>query len=221
MRRCLYLAVILAFFIASVSPNQAFGRSRKAPKAKKETPQQTLATLLSWMTGYFSSAQQAQKDSDYFDIRLRLVQIWKERNDGYWLYVEQATAGSEDKPYRQRVYNIRVRDDSTFESVVYSIPEPLRFAGKWAEEAPLGHLTVDSLLLRDGCAVVLRKVGSIAFTGGTEGTGCTSDLKGAAYATSEVTISKNQIISWDRGYDADNRQVWGARKGGYVFKRLE
>ncbi len=221
MKRNLHLIVIVVCLAAIWASDQAVARSRKAPKAKKETPQQTLTTLLSWMTGYFSSAQQAQKDSDYFDIRLRTVQIWKERRDGYWLYVEQATAGSEDKPYRQRVYNIRVRDDSTFESVVYSIPEPLRFAGKWSEPDPLGPLTVDSLLLRDGCAVTLRKIGSIAFTGGTDSMGCTSDLKGAAYATSEVTISKNQIISWDRGYDADGRQVWGARKGGYVFKRVD
>jgi hypothetical protein len=25
--------------------------------------------------------------------------------------------------------------------------------------------------------------------------------------------------SWDRGYDVDDRQVWGARTGPYVFER--
>lgn len=209
------------FFVAAIDNSIAEAGSKKAPKAKKVSQKEELATLLGWMTGYFSSAQQAEKDSDYFDIRLRMVQIWKDRKDGYWLYVEQAIAGNEEKPYRQRVYNIRVRDDSTFESVVYALPEPLRFAGKWNDDEPLYPLNIDSLLLRDGCNVFLRKVGSIAFTGGTIGKGCISDIKGAAYATSEVTISKNQIISWDRGFDADGNQVWGARKGGYVFKRVE
>jgi len=32
-----------------------------------------------------------------------MVQIWEERTDGYWLYVEQAIAGYQDKPYRQRI----------------------------------------------------------------------------------------------------------------------
>jgi hypothetical protein len=25
------------------------------------------------------------------------------------------------------------------------------------------------------------------------------------------------MLSWDRGYNADGKQVWGAEKGGYRF----
>jgi hypothetical protein len=28
------------------------------------------------------------------------------------------------------------------------------------------------------------------------------------------------MISWDRGFDADGNQVWGAEGGGYVFHRM-
>jgi len=37
--------------------------------------------LLTWMSGSFSSAEQAEADTNYYDIRLEMVQIWKERND--------------------------------------------------------------------------------------------------------------------------------------------
>ena len=39
----------------------------------------------------------------------------------------------------------------------------------------------------------------------------------AAYATSEVVIIPGRIESWDRGFDADGNQVWGAASGPYVF----
>jgi hypothetical protein len=62
---------------------------------------------------------------------------------------------------------------------------------------------------------------AIHFFGSTHGTACTSELRGASYATSEVKIYRDRIVSWDRGYSSDNAQVWGATKGGYVFLRQE
>jgi hypothetical protein len=43
---------------------------------------------------------------------------------------------------------------------------------------------------------------------------------GAVYATSEVTVTPEALISWDRGFGAAGEQVWGAVTGGYVFKKL-
>jgi hypothetical protein len=28
------------------------------------------------------------------------------------------------------------------------------------------------------------------------------------------------LASWDRGFDSTDNQVWGAEKGGYIFKKL-
>jgi len=88
-----------------------------------------LQRLASWMTGSFSSEEQAAQDTDYVDVRLHMVRIWKDRPDGYWLYVEQAVAWSLDKPYRQRIYQLTQLTDDLFLSRVYEIVEPLRFAG--------------------------------------------------------------------------------------------
>ena len=50
-------------------------------------------------------------------------------------------------------------------------------------------------------------------------TGSGSTLRGATYAVSDVTLSATQILSWDRGYDAQDNQVWGAEAGPYEFLR--
>jgi hypothetical protein len=178
-------------------------------------------TLVDWMSGSFSSAAQAAADSAYYDIRLEMAPIWTDRSDAHWLYVEQAVGGMTDKPYRQRVYRVDQGDDGDFTSAVFTLPDPERYVGAWKQEKPLAELSPDDLELRQGCTVVLQFDGQGQFTGGTEGTGCASGLRGAAYATSEVTVGPGRIESWDRGFDAEGVQVWGAEKGPYIFLRGE
>jgi len=180
-----------------------------------------LAQLTCWLTGSFSSRAQSEADSAFYDIRLEMHRIWPERQDGNWLYVEQAVADQRDRPYRQRVYHLTPLDDGAFESAVFTLPDPARFvcAGKLSGPA-LGSLTPDSLTIRQGCAIVLRRVDEASFAGSTQDQDCGSSLRGASYATSEVIVRVDRLISWDRGFDAEGVQVWGAEKGGYVFDRV-
>ncbi|MFC1573289.1 chromophore lyase CpcT/CpeT [Candidatus Eisenbacteria bacterium] len=186
------------------------------------TPQtdRELTRLAEWMTGYFNSAEQAAADSAYYDIRLRMVPIWRDRLDGYWLYVEQAVVRMEHRPYRQRVYHVTRASEDTFESAVYELPNPLRFVGAWRQPGLFASLTPDSLEIRTGCSIILRKTDKHTYEGSTQDQECLSSLRGASYATSEVIIRKDQLMSWDRGFDEEGNQVWGATKGGYAFKRL-
>ena len=94
-----------------------------------------LETVVGWMSGSFSSADQAAEDLDFYHITLEMAPIWTDR------------------------------------------------------------------------------------AGETRGTGSKSALRGASYAASEVVVTPEGIESWDRGFDADGRQVWGAEEGAYVFKR--
>lgn len=73
-------------------------------KAPPSTIDPDMFELLEWMTGHFSSREQAAADSAYYDIRLHMVPIWPDRKDGHWLYVEQLMVGR--TPYRQRVYHV-------------------------------------------------------------------------------------------------------------------
>ncbi len=190
-----------------------------APTAAQFEPE--LTELCEWMTGSFSSAAQAVSDPEgYFDIRLEMVRIWPLRTDGIWLYVEQAAAESLDKPYRQRVYQVFETQPGTYASEVYLVPgDPLRFAGGFADPSRLADLKPAELELRRGCGVFLvRSEGAFV---GSSGVGtCPSNLRGAAYAISDITIAADVLTSWDRGYDFRGVQVWGATKGPYVFEKV-
>jgi hypothetical protein len=153
-------------------------------------------------------------------VRLVIVPIWRGRPDARWFYVEQAIAGREDRPYRQRVYRLMENEQGAFESAVFTLPDAARFAGAWREAEPLAGLTPDSLAERRGCSVFLRRDGS-AYRGGTVGGACASELRGAAHATSEVTIERDRMITLDRGFDAEGRQAWGSTAGGYEFRRVK
>ena len=185
-----------------------------------QAPPSDFEQLVAWMTGSFSSAAQAGEDPEFFDIRLHMARVWKGRDDGVWLYVEQAVAESPDAPYRQRVYRVRELAPELFESRVYSFEDPSPWVGAWALDEPLAGVGPEDLRDREGCAILMRRRGD-AFMGGTLGRLCQSRLRGAAYATSEVEITADQMVSWDRGFDDSGTQVWGSESGGYLFRRIE
>jgi len=105
-----------------------------ACQESKNSGDPDLDKLTEYMTGSFSSAKLAEADTNFFDIRLEMKQIWKEREDVVWLYVEQAASWALDKPYRQRVFRLQCIKNNQFESTVFTFNAPLRFAGDWAEK---------------------------------------------------------------------------------------
>jgi CpeT protein len=86
-----------------------------------------LEKLASIMTGKFSSEKQAKTDTNYFNISLVMSRIWLDRNDGIWLYVEQAQSTKPNKPYRQRVYRLLRPSADTYTSDIYTIKEAISF----------------------------------------------------------------------------------------------
>lgn len=176
--------------------------------------------MINWMTGEFSSAEQAAQDSSYFDISLKMTRIWPEKKTGAWVYVEQAVASTPSEPYRQRVYFIRELGDGQFSSDIYTLPDEEKFIGAWKDVSVFADMDQFDLKYKDGCAVFLDYDG-FQYSGSTNEKTCKSSLRGANYATSEVEVTKGVLKSWDRGYDEDGSQVWGAEKGAYIFKKNE
>ena len=188
--------------------------SKKINSAK--TNDDELSKLTSLMVGVFSSETQSKADTSYFNISLVMTQIWSDRTDGKWLYVEQAVASKLDKPYRQRVYHLQHPSKDVFTSDIYTIKDPLSFAGLTNDRLKKDKLTYDLIELKDGCTVTLVKHNDI-YEGGTHAEKCPSDLRGAKYATTKILLKNGELDSWDQGFDATGKQVWGATKGGYIF----
>ena len=184
------------------------------PSARSADP--GLLHFASLLTGEFSSAEQAKRDTSYFNIHLSMSRIWSDRSDGVWLYVEQAMDARRDKPYRQRVYQLTRGAEGDFVSEIYTIKNAADVIGLQNSAAKKSLLTPNAIERKEGCAVHMRPVND-AYEGGTVGSACPSDLRGASYATTVITLKQGELVSWDRGFDAKGNQVWGAVNGGYVF----
>ena len=168
------------------------------------------------MEGSYTSAEQSKSDTSYMEIELEMVRIWGKRKDGAWFYVEQAAADTKDRPYRQRVYHVQEVNDSTFTNDILTIKSGEALYGAYKDPVKLDALRADSLNVLEGCTMRLQRRGNV-YVGGTNGRDCANSRNGATYATSEVSLFSNRMVSWDRGFNDAGKQVWGAEKGGYVF----
>jgi len=188
-------------------------------QASSQSLDPDLQNLKTWMSGSFSSQEQADADTNFFDIRLQMVPIWEHSTDDVWLYVEQAASWNLEKPYRQRVYRLSKLGNGSIESAVFMINNPLQYAGAYENRELLRSLESDSVYEKVGCSIIL-KFDEDAYVGTTIEDQCPSDLYGAKYATSEVSIKADVLESLDRGYDSGGNQVWGSEYGPYIFKKL-
>ena len=175
-----------------------------------------LESIAVTMEGSYTNAEQARADTNYMEVELEMVRIWGKRKDGAWFYVEQAAADTKDKPYRQRVYHVQEVNDSTFTSDILTIKSGEALQGAYKDPVKIDALRADSLDLLEGCTMRLQRRGNV-YVGGTNGRDCANTRNGASYATSEVSVYSDRMVTWDRGYNEAGVQVWGAEKGGYIF----
>lgn len=187
-------------------------------KSPAENVDNDVNELFALMQGSYNSEKQSLADSTYYNISLHMYPIWEEK--GNWLYVEQAMNSMQDKPYRQRIYEVKRNENGQLTSYVYTLPNDSLWIGKWKTPEAFNDLSMENLRLRDGCEVVLTKKSDSSFVGTTQNGTCESTLRGASYAMSEVEITAKGITSWDQGFDSEGQQVWGATEGGYVFDKL-
>ena len=212
MKRIFFLAIItLCFSCKNDSKTET-------PEIEDKTDTE-LAELFSIMQGSYNSEVQSKVDSSYYNISLHMYPIWEHK--GHFLYVEQALNSMQDRPYRQRIYEVTRMTDSTFSSAVYNLPVDSLWIGKWKTPKAFDSISMDDIALKKGCEVILKRIGPNHFMGETGKQTCESSLRGASYATSEVEILEDKILSWDRGFDANGEHVWGAEKGGYIFNKLD
>ena len=208
MKNLTYLLVLICFMSC---------KDNTENKESVTTNDASFDKLFSLMQGSFDSEAQAKADSTYYNISLHMYPIWEDK--GHFLYVEQALKSMQDKPYRQRIYEVKRLTDSTFGSYVYKIPNDSLWIGKWKTPKAFDSINLKQIELKKGCEVVLKQISNNTFKGSTGENTCESTMRGASFATSQVEISENKIMSWDRGFDKDGNYVWGAEKAGYVFNK--
>lgn len=207
MKKTLFLLAITTLFLGcKSSQNKTFKNSSE------------LNELVTIMQGHYSSELQSKEDKEYYNISLRMTPIWKDK--GNYLFVEQAIFDKQDKPYRVRIYKVHQVGEK-FISEIYTIKNEKDWIGKWSTPKVYDQLQESDIELKVGCEVTLKREGKNKFSGATGDKTCPSELRGASFANSIVTVTQNEIHSWDQGFDKEGKQVWGATKGGYRFVKIE
>jgi hypothetical protein len=170
-----------------------------------------------------SRAQSASPDFDW--VESEMVILKSDSTTGVWLYQENAILGAapadtpkadaKEKPYFQVIIQLRDLGQGRVHTTTYRLETP--------EAKAAAKRT-----LREGVAFDLSLIGGVACMGSmTEiargywrgETECPNGYKGGVKVDSQSLRTPDTYVNWDRGFDANGKQVWGPAEGGYVFNR--
>ncbi|XP_038685342.1 chromophore lyase CRL, chloroplastic-like isoform X2 [Tripterygium wilfordii] len=167
------------------------------------------------LSGEKFSMEQASRDPDnYFNIRMHTCPAAEMVDGSKVLYLEQAFWRTPKKPFRQRfnmLSSYAIRDAEEYKN----------FCDRPKDQRPLPEEVISDIAEHLMTIPLKRcdRVKRCLYEGSTPPGGFPNSWSGATYCTSEVAIVKNnEMHIWDRGYDDDGNQVWGAKEGPYEFK---
>lgn len=149
---------------------------------------------------------------------LRGMRVWRDRDDGDWVYVERTAEGQTPE---RTVYQVGYGGAGAYTAHVYAVPDgvpPLAEAGA-AGADPLDGLTPEALDARAGCTLVFDRTGPGAYVGVTEGTACAPTAPAASHALTEIRVDDGLSV-WSRDVDADGAQAAGPT-APTVYRRAE
>jgi len=172
------------------------------------------------ITGTFSTVEQHKQDSTFDDVRVYTKVIRKDKGGIYWVYTEQGETKNY-KPYRQRVYQISIVDNLLITLKIYYIKNQEKFS---YFNSSFKSITQEDIYLKPGCDIyiVYSQIAAnlMAYSGKTNSRNCVATFRGSTYTTSEFIVYSDKVMSWERGWNDRDEQVWGSRKGPYIFKKI-
>ena len=198
--------------LAKITPSFALPTEKKPP---------LLDRLSTYLVVEFSSTKQTQENDNFRDISLRTCRVKLPELGEHVLYVEQAVTENIKNPYRQRLYQLSQLADGRLQSAIYTLDKPKAWVGACDGAKDGKHPAATGLAFKrkPGCEVFLSFDGS-AFRGQTQGKACATSLRGARYAQAEVELTAQSMKALDRGFDENDKQVWGSEHGPYQFERI-
>lgn len=190
--------------------------------ASAQAPDPEIAVISTWLPGRYDTFAQAAADeargSTYRHVRAVLaitpVAVDALPPGAAAFYLEQAMAGSEATPCRQRVIVLR-RVNGAIINELYRVKNPSTLVGN----AP-STLALSSLMREAGCDASWELAPDSTFRGiaGNDGH-CPSTLNGATHAVSVFALTRETFTTLDRGLDDAGIGRWGPPAGevGHVF----
>ena len=189
-----------------------------APSLAQQERAEALAEVLA---GSFTSLEQCSTPG-WGCVESELVRIWPERDDGVWLYQENAWLGEDPdavdpyakaRPYFQRLVRLVQQDETTVLRTIYSLNDPQSVVG--AYETP--QAIEAEQLGEPNCSGPVERLAHGWWV--ADFPTCPSNLRGAVRTHSRSIHGPDAFVNWDRGFTADGQVAWGPSEGGYIFKR--
>jgi CpeT protein len=181
-----------------------------------------LLTLAHWIAGDFSNQQQAFEDAkNYAHIHVFFRPLPWNFFEGIGFYSEQAYDYDLWRPYRQGVHRFIDRGEDIYIEN-YSLQNPMFYAGAGRELSILHSIKPEKIDRRYNCSMVFHREGNL-FRGRVEGNSCFIEKYGKkTYLVSDVELTENTFVSFDRGLDVDTEeQVWGSTAGALKFAKIQ
>ncbi|KAE8665918.1 Chromophore lyase CRL [Hibiscus syriacus] len=175
----------------------------------------------------FSQEQASRNPDSYFNIRTLTCPATEMADGSKVLYSEQAFWRTPHKPFRQRFYMVKPCpkdlkcDVEVGTYAIRDMDEYKNFCDRARDQRPLPEEVIDDVAEHLTTIHLKRceRGKRCLYEGSTPPGGFPNSWNGATHCTSELSVLKNnEIHTWDRGYDDDGNQVWGAKEGPYEFK---
>jgi CpeT/CpcT family (DUF1001) len=185
------------------------------------TLEQDVKAVVKHLVGVMDTGNQAAANPHKPHVRMTTCPIavtgLTTPSGAVYLYQEQALADKLAEPYRQRVLEISASPYSqSVRSLTFKLTQPQSVIGFCNQ--PLTQRTLRAeTLVAGGCAVFLRRSGE-NYAGSTPIDGCPANVRGAVRLTNRVLLHADGMDTWDRGFDAKGKQIWGAKTESYQYR---
>ncbi|MBX2865636.1 MAG: chromophore lyase CpcT/CpeT [Leptolyngbyaceae cyanobacterium MAG.088] len=167
------------------------------------------------------TTEQAQRNPRFVGVQMTTCPIQitaSDDPDSIYLYQEQALTERIESPYRQRFLQITLSADTTrVESRTFKPSTPDAWTGLCQQTNP----AVNANELGDLVCVVGLRLSPLGYVGSTPDDGCPVNLRGAVRLTNTIVLHQDGMDTWDRGFDSNGLQVWGAEAEPYQYRWLD
>jgi len=173
--------------------------------------------LIRDISGTYSNAEQARKDSAYFELTQVNIRFWEEDPNTIWFYCENYLNRNPSQPAHQRIISFEPQEDGSFLSRFYFIDGFHFYATTSQYRKDLNDLKKEDLILQKGCTFNTVKEAD-GWLLRSEHQDCISSLNKAEYTDVYYFWSSTEFRDGCKGIDIDGNRVWGPEEL-YVFKK--
>jgi CpeT/CpcT family (DUF1001) len=213
------MIAIATLLLTTININPVEGKPRNTSKIVNKQVQEVVKHL----TGIMDTTQQAESNPKAPSVRMTTCKVTvnavkNAKKPVIYLYQEQALTSKLNKPYRQRFLRISPSKNHTIESAGFKPLTPEKLINLCNKPDTERTFKLEEIG-KSECSVFLKKQEN-DYIGETQKGGCPSNYKGAVKITNKIILHSTGMDTFDRGYDANGKVIWGAKNEPYQFRWL-